>query len=159
MHRPHGRPSSGNVADPVLQTSAPTPAAAQALGQWEGMGGGYPGFTVTAVPPDPNMAVGPNHIVQWVNNAFVVFDKHGTQVQAPVADSTCWGALSTCYQGGGFSDPIIKYDRAADRWVVGEVAIPLLAGFFGQYAQCFAVSKTSDPTYASDANGNNTSRD
>jgi hypothetical protein len=103
------------------------------------------------------MAVGPNHIVQWVNNAFVVFNKQGGQVQAPVADSTFWGALSTCYQGGGFSDPVIKYDRAADRWVVGEVAIPLFAGLFGQYAQCFAVSKTSDPTFTSDANGNNTS--
>ena len=157
LHRPPGRPSSVSVADPVLQTSTPTPAAAIALGQWEGLGGGYPGFSVTAVPPDPNMAVGPNHIVQWVNNAFVVFDKHGAQVQAPVADSTFWGVLSTCYQGGGFSDPIVKYDRAADRWVVGEVAIPLLPGLFGQYAQCFAVSKTSDPTFVSDANGNNTS--
>ena len=118
----------GMLPIPSIQTSTPTPAAAQTLGQWEGLGEGYPGFTVTAVPPDPNMAVGPNHIVQWVNNAFVVFDKQGNQVQAPVADSTFWGALSTCYQGGGFSDPIIKYDRAADRWVVGEVAIPLFPG-------------------------------
>src|SRR5579864_9828640 len=70
LHRPPGRPSSGNVADPVLQTSTPTAAAAQALGQWEGVGEGYPGFSVTALPPDPNMAVGPNHIVEWVNNAF-----------------------------------------------------------------------------------------
>jgi Big-like domain-containing protein len=157
LYRPPFRAGAGNIADPVLQTSAPTPAAAQALGQWEGLGEGYPGFTVTAVPPDPNLAVGPNHIVQWVNNALVVFDKQGNQVQAPVADSTFWGALSTCYQGGGFSDPIVEYDRAADRWVVGEVAIPLFPGLFGQYAQCFAVSKTSDPTFTSDANGNNTS--
>jgi hypothetical protein len=140
-----------------VQTFAPTAATAQALGQWEGLGEGYPGYTVSAVPPDPNMAVGPNHIVQWVNNDLVVFDKQGNQVQAPVADSTFWGAYSTCYQGGGFSDPIIEYDRAADRWLVGEVAIPLIPGFFGQYAQCFAVSKTSDPAFVSDASGNNTS--
>src|SRR5262249_42890072 len=55
------------------------------------------------------------------------------------------GVLSTCYQGGGFSDPIVQYDRAADRWLVGEVAIPLLPPIFGQYAQCFAVSTTPDP--------------
>ncbi len=151
------RPNAGNIVDPVVQTSNPTPATAQSLGQWEGLGGGYPGYAVTAVPPDPNIAVGPNHIVQWVNNALVVFDKQGNQVQAPVADSTFWGAFSTCYQGGGFSDPIIEYDRAADRWLVGEVAIPLFPGFFGQYAQCFAVSKTSDPSFVSDVNGNNTS--
>lgn len=103
------------------------------------------------------MAVGPNHIVQWVNNAFVIFDKQGNQLQTPVDDSTFWGINSTCYQGGGFSDPVIEYDRSADRWVVAEVAIPLLPGFFGQYAQCFAVSKTSDPSFVSDVNGNNTS--
>jgi len=127
-------------------------------GQWEGLGAGYPGFTITAVPPDPNLAVGPNHIVQWVNNAVVVFDKHGNQVQAPVADSTFWGGtFSTCNQLGGFTDPVVQYDRAADRWIVGEVALPLFPGLFGQYAQCFAVSKTSNPTFVSDANGNNTS--
>jgi Bacterial Ig-like domain (group 3) len=157
LYRPPVRPRPGTVADPVLQTSTSTAATAQTLGQWEGLGEGYPGFTVTAVPPDPNIAVGPNHIVQWVNNALVIFDKQGRQVQAPVSDSTFWGVLSTCYQGGGFSDPIIQYDRAADRWLVGEVAIPLLPPLIGQYAQCFAVSKTSDPTFVSDANGNNTS--
>ena len=116
---------SGNVVDPVVQTSTPTAAAAQGLNQWEGLGAGYPGFSVTAVPPDTNIAVGPQHIVEWVNNAFVVFDKQGAQIQAPVADSTFWG-LSTCYQFGGYSDPIIQYDKIADRWIVGEVAIPLL---------------------------------
>src|SRR5215472_4442692 len=156
FHSPAG-PHTGNAADPVVQTATPIRAAAQSLGQWEGLGEGYPGFTVSAVPPDTNMAVGPNHIVQWVNNAFVVFDKQGHQLQTPVDDGTFWGINSTCYQGGGFSDPVIQYDRAADRWIVAEVAIPLLPGFFGQYAQCFAVSKTADPSFVSDVNGNNTS--
>jgi Big-like domain-containing protein len=145
--RPHlpARHGSGDVMDPVVQTSTLTSAASQSLGQWEGLGEGYPGFTVTAAPPDPNIAVGPNHVVQWVNNAFVVFDKSGAQVAAPVSDGTFWGLLSTCNQLGGFSDPIVQYDRAADRWLVGEVAIPALPGLFGQFAQCFAVSTTSDP--------------
>ena len=141
-----GRPSSGMTADPVVQTST-SPATAQMAGAWEGLGSGYPGFSITAVPPDPNMAVGPNYIVQWVNNAFVVFDKQGRQVLAPVADSTFWGS-ATCNQLGGFSDPIVQYDRMADRWFISEVGIPLLPGVLGQYAQCFAVSKTSDPTGA-----------
>jgi hypothetical protein len=141
----------------VVQTSTPAPAAALSLGQWDGLGASYPGFTITAVPPDPNLAVGPNHIVQWVNNAVVVFDKHGAQVQAPVADSTFWGASSTCNQLGGYTDPVVQYDRAANRWIVAEVALPLFPGLIGQYAQCFAVSKTSDPTFVSDASGKNTS--
>ena len=143
--RPPARHSAGDVVDPVVQTSTATAASSQGLGQWEGLGEGYPGFSVTAVPPDPNMAVGPNHIVQWVNNAFVVFDKSGREVNPPVSDSTFWGN-STCNQLGGFSDPIVQYDRAADRWLVGEVAIPLFPGLIGQFAQCFAVSTTSDPT-------------
>src|SRR5579859_4220069 len=154
---PPARLGNGNVADPVVQTSTPTPSAAKSLGQWEGLGEAYPNFSVIAVPPDPNMAVGPNHIVQWVNNGFVVFDKQGNQLQMPVADSAFWGDLSTCYQGGGYTDPIVEYDRTADRWVVAEVSLPLFPGLFGQYAQCFAVSKTSDPSFVSDANGNNTS--
>jgi hypothetical protein len=141
-----GRKTLGATADPIVQTAS-SPATAQALGEWEGLGSGYPGFSITAVPPDPNMAVGPNYIVQWVNNAFVVFNKQGQQVLAPVADSTFWASAS-CNQLGGFSDPIVQYDRVADRWFVSEVGLPLAPGVFGQYAQCFAVSKTSDPTGA-----------
>src|SRR6476660_9588331 len=143
---PHSRPHAGNAPDPVVQSSTPVPAAAQSEGNFEGLGAGYPGYAITAVPPDPNGAVGPNHYVQWVNNAFVIFNKQGTQVQAPVSDGTFLGSFSTCNQLGGFSDPIVQYDRAADRWLVGEVALPLFPGLFGQYAQCFAVSTTSDPT-------------
>ena len=145
VRRPHAGRASNDGADPIVQTSTPTTATAQSLGQWEGLGGGYPGYAITAVPPDPNMAVGPNHIVQWVNNAFVVFDKQGRQVLAPVDDETFWGN-STCNQLGGFSDPIVQYDRLSDRWVIGEVAIPLFPGLIGQFAQCFAVSTSPDPT-------------
>ena len=145
LHRPFLR--SRNIPDSAVQTSTPTLASAQGINQWEGLGVGYPGFTLTALPPDPNMAVGPNHIVQWVNNAFVVFDKQGNEILAPVDDGTFWGGLlGTCNQLGGFSDPIVQYDRMADRWIVGEVALPLFPGLFGQFAQCFAVSTTSDPT-------------
>ena len=145
-HHPPAHRGAGNVIDPVVQTSTNTPAAAQGLGQWEGLGAGYPGFTITGVPPDPNIAVGPNHVVQWVNNAFVVFDKSGVAVTNPVADGTFWGLSTPCNQLGGFSDPIVQYDRVADRWLVGEIALPLLPGLFGQFVQCFAVSTTSDPT-------------
>ena len=146
MHVPPRRPHQGNVTDPVLQNSTSTPAISQSLNQWEGLGAGFPGFTVTALPPDTNAAIGPSHIVQWVNNAFVVFNKQGAQVLAPVDDASFWGVLSTCYQFGGFSDPIVQYDRAADRWLVGEVAIPLVPPILGQFAQCFAVSTGPDPT-------------
>jgi len=99
QHRPPGRSNSENVSDPVVQHSTQTAALAAAGGQWEGLGAGYPGFSLTAVPPDTNMAVGPNHIVQWANNAFVVFNKSGGTIMAPVSDSTFW-ANATCNQLG-----------------------------------------------------------
>ena len=83
LRHPHGPARSKNLTDPMVQTYASTPAASQSLGQWEGLGVGLAGFVPTAVPPDPNMAVGPNHIVQWVNNSLVVFDKQGNVLQAP----------------------------------------------------------------------------
>ena len=154
LRHPHGPARSNNLTDPAVQTYASTPAASQSLGQWEGLGVGLAGFLPTAVPPDPNMAVGPNHIVQWVNNSLVIFDKQGNVLQGPILDETFWGSIfGTCDQLGGMSDPIVKYDRAADRWIIGEVAIPIIS----QFVQCFAVSKTSDPTFTSDANGLNTS--
>ena len=144
-HATPRKAGSGNLVDPVVQGSATGTAAAQSLNNWEGLGNGYPNFAIVGVPPDTNMAVGPNHIVQSVNGGFVVFDKTGHQVLAPVDDSTFWGG-TTCDQLGGFSDPVVQYDRAADRWLLSEVAIPLLPGLFGQYAQCLAVSTTNDPT-------------
>lgn len=134
------------VSDPVLQSSTPTALAATSLSQWEGLGYDFPNFTITGVPPDTNMAVGPNNIVQWVNGGFAVFDKSGHTLFS-VDDSTFW-ANASCNMSGGFSDPIVQYDKVADRWIIGEVGIPLL--FYPQlglvYTQCLAISTTSDPS-------------
>src|SRR5262252_5339188 len=41
-------------------------------------GAGLEGVSASGyAPPDTNMAVGPNHIVQWVNVRFAVYDKAG----------------------------------------------------------------------------------
>jgi hypothetical protein len=143
LHHPPVKSRTTNLADPVMQTSTPIAATATSLSQWGGLGYDFPGFSIVGVPPDTNMAVGPNHIVQWVNGGFAVFDKSGHTLYS-VDDGTYW-ANSNCNQLGGFSDPIIQYDRVADRWIVGEVAIPLWPGLIGQFAQCLAVSTTNDP--------------
>lgn len=139
----HG--TTGGLVDPVVQSTATGTLTAQSLNNWEGLGNGYANFTIVGVPPDTNLAVGPNHVVQWVNGGFVVFDKTGHQLMAPLDDSTFRGN-STCNQLGGYSDPIVQYDKTADRWLIGEIAIPAFPGLLGQFAQCFAVSTTNDPT-------------
>ena len=90
-------------------------------------------------PPDPSIAVGPNHIIQMVNGSsgayFKVFDKAGGQVVA----QTYLDALSG---KGGLGDPITMYDQLADRFIMTEFVNKNEVGTQGLV---FAVSQTSDP--------------
>ena len=94
-------------------------------------------------PSDVNLAVGPNHIVQTVNVQFAVYDKTGTLLSGPTNFTTLFSTLpNNCSNGS--SDPIVNYDRQADRWLISDVAFTGSAPFL----ECYAVSKTNDPTGA-----------
>src|SRR3954471_7570861 len=45
-------PGPVGLADTVQQTSVTTPARAHIVHNYDGLGDGYPGFTVGAIPPD-----------------------------------------------------------------------------------------------------------
>jgi len=85
-----------------------------------------------AMPPDPSGAVGPNHYVQMVNSSIQIFDKTGNSLWGPSALTS----IITSNAG----DPIVMYDRFADRW--------FLSGFGNGNSLSFAVSQTNDPTGA-----------
>ncbi len=91
----------------------------------------FPGITTSAPPPDPTAAVGPNHVVQMVNTSWSVWDKTG--VQEPGFPKSTADPL-----GGNYSDPIVLYDREADRWLIS------ILGSLTNFK--IAVSETSDPT-------------
>jgi hypothetical protein len=137
--------------DPVLQAprAALAPLAASApLTNFDGVGNGVSGpggtFTVNSAPPDTNAAVGPNHIVETVNTDLAVFNKTtGAIVFGPVAINTLWSGFGGGCQVDNDGDPIVTYDRLADRWIISQFQVtstPL--------QQCVAVSKTADPTGA-----------
>ena len=107
---PHG---SSNVPDPVVQSVAGDPANATAGAGFEGLGKGFPGYSVNLAPPDPNIAVGPNHIVQWVNLSFVVFNKAGVVLQGPTPGNTLWSGFGGACESQNSGDPIVQYDRLA----------------------------------------------
>jgi hypothetical protein len=96
-----------------------------------------------SAPPDPNLAVGPNHIVQMVNTEVAVYDKNGNLHSGfPKTIGSVFGALGgSCT--GNFGDPIVQYDKAADRWLISQ-----LGSFSAPFYECIAVSQTSDPTGA-----------
>ncbi|MCH2112103.1 MAG: hypothetical protein MK213_04530, partial [Planctomycetes bacterium] len=80
--------------------------------------GGFTAFNSTGwVPPDPNLAVGQDHIVGVVNSQISFFKKDGTQTYTKSLSGSngFWGA-----QGAGsfVFDPIAVYSPHHDRYVV-----------------------------------------
>jgi hypothetical protein len=103
-------------------------------------GGGifdFLGFTSTGwVPPDPEMGVGPDHIVVMVNGGIAWFLKDGTQqFQQDINGSGgFWGSVGA---SGFVYDPEVVYDIHSQRFYV--FASDGNAGFL------LAVSDDSDP--------------
>lgn len=67
-----------------------------------------------SIPPDPDIAVGPNHIMAVVNSDFAIFDKKGNLQKRINADS--W--YSHLFSGVGSFDPKVKYDHYNNRWIM-----------------------------------------
>jgi hypothetical protein len=129
--------------DAALQSStlAPTLAAPSIGLNFDGIGNGVAGFSVRYAPPDTNGAVGPNHFVQTVNTDIAVYTKTGALAFGPVATSTLWSGFGGGCETNNDGDPIVVYDRIADRFVVSQFSVNTLP-----YLQCVAVSQTGDPT-------------
>jgi len=141
------RPASSGVQTAGIQRSAGPFAAPPTLLNFEGLGQGFSGpqgsFSVASAPPDPNTAVGPNHIVETVNTDLAVFNKAGTAVYGPVAINTLWSGFGGGCATNNDGDATVSYDRTADRWVIQQFSVSTTP-----YLECIAVSKTPDPTGA-----------
>jgi uncharacterized membrane protein len=138
-------PDSSSTPDPVLQSTRGT-ASAPALGVgFEGIGEGFSGpsgpFFVTSAPPDPNAVVGPNNIVEVVNQSFAVFDKSGTPVYGPVPTNTVWSGFGGGCEANDNGDATVEYDKLAGRWIISQFSVGT-----APYLQCVAVSTSADPT-------------
>jgi hypothetical protein len=134
-----------NEPDMVHQQTAPlapaTHAPAIGLG-FEGLGNGALGFTPNAAPPDTNGAVGATQYVQWVNESFAVFNKStGALIAGPTAGNSLWSGFGGGCQNNNDGDPIVTYDKAANRWVFSQFSVSTTP-----FLQCVAVSTTSDAT-------------
>ncbi len=83
-------------------------------------GAAFPGITQTGwVPPDPTLAVGPNHIVTTVNQSIAFLTKDGTLTfQALLNVNGAPGFFEDVGAGGFTFDPKCFYDHLAQRFVV-----------------------------------------
>jgi hypothetical protein len=98
------------------------------------VGQGYTGVN----PPDTVGDIGPNHYIQAINGgggtAVQVYAKDGS----PIGSSFALDSLGSGSCASGYGDPIVLYDRLADRWFLQEFSSS------GNY-MCIYISQTGDP--------------
>jgi hypothetical protein len=95
---------------------------------------GYTGVN----PPDTVGDIGPTHYIQSINDGggavVQIYDRSG----APIGSSFAMDNLGSGSCASGLGDPIVLYDRQADRWLLQEFSSS------GNY-MCFYISQTPDP--------------
>ena len=131
---------SVSFRDPVLQSSTPALLAPTVNLSFAGVGQGFSGpngsFSVTGAPPDTNGDVGPNHYVQTVNQDLMIWDKNGTKLHGPLPINSLFQSLGGLCAADNDGDPVVLYDRAADRWFISQFAV---TNPNPNYHQCVAV--------------------
>jgi len=129
------------MEDPVRQQTY-TGFSPQLGLNFQGISDGQNNFWVEYVPPDTNGAVGSTQYVQWVNTYFAVFNKQtGALILGPAAGNVLWSGFGGACEIDNDGDPIVSYDKLADRWVMSQFSVSN-----PPYLQCIAVSVTPDAT-------------
>lgn len=105
---------------------------------------GFEAITATPwTPPDPSLAVGPNHVLMTVNMAVAWYDRDGDEQFSAYLDSTGNPGFFEEIGGGDFTfDPKCFYDPVAERFVV--LALEVYDDTQEAWIT-FAVSDDSDP--------------
>src|SRR5467141_2003129 len=138
---------------PLRQPARPTPAPAASVTQDQALqqlslplvstspGLDFDGIGADGVaPPDTNGSVGATQFVQIVNVEYAVYNKtSGALLLGPTPIHNIWSGFNGDCANGDGSDPVVLYDKAAQRWVIGQMNVTL-------HAYCMAVSTTSDAT-------------
>ena len=134
---------STNGPDTAVQTSTGPLINATSGLNIAGKGNGDYGFAPNSAPPDINGAVGATQYVQWVNESFAVFNKSTGAIAAgfPKSGNTLWAGFGGGCEVNNDGDPIVQYDKAANRWILTQFSVTTTP-----YLQCVAVSTTSDAT-------------
>jgi hypothetical protein len=96
---------------PVGGVGGPQSPAPTILGSFAGMDENVNPFLLS--PPDTNLAVGPNYVMEGVNLALRIYSKDGT-VQTTVSLNDFFAPLGTTSAG----DVVVVYDDIANRWYV-----------------------------------------
>ncbi|HEX8078360.1 MAG TPA: dockerin type I repeat-containing protein, partial [Chthoniobacterales bacterium] len=128
-------PSSGEPTAPDAITSAATGF------NFEGIDGSPTGAT----PPDNNGSVGNDQFVEMVNSRYQVWslnrqNKTASSLAGPANINTLFANFGghPC-QTRNNGDPVVLYDKVANRWLLSQFTSGAVNGF---YYQCVAISTT-----------------
>jgi len=126
------------LQESALNLPAMTPLAAPLTGQAPVPGSGWASLDYndgSGVPPDPELAAGPNHLIAAVNSSFAIYNKSGSLVGGPYEFGAFMNSNPNC---NAFNfDPNALYDEKAGRYILGIDV--------DGYYYCLAVSATSNP--------------
>ena len=127
-------------ADAKAGNAPITPALATTGFNFEGIPGSG------SFPPDNNGSVGNNQYVEMVNSRYQVWALNrntntATSELGPVNINTLWAGFGGACQTQNAGDPIVLYDKIANRWFLSQFTSDADAG--GVFYQCVAVSKTA----------------
>jgi hypothetical protein len=137
-----GAAANPQTRDPLVSDLAGQPEpdlAATVLLKFDGL------INNCCVPPDTNGSVGATQFVETVNLSYEVFDKTtGAVAQAARTLKSIWtGFGGMCETGPNFSDPVVLWDKAAQRWFI---TVLTYNSSFSSSSQCMAVSTSADAT-------------
>jgi len=123
---------------PGLAPLVPSPAPAQSFKGLDDIP--RVGTTSIVIPPDVDGAVGPDKILEGLNNNYRIFDKASGTVSSTVSILTFWAATG----GSAVFDPKTLYDPVQQRWI----AVALSDARSAASSILIGVSQTSDPSGA-----------
>ncbi len=150
LQLPPWRTPRSNQPDPVTQVvppsrhpSAPSAPAAPTTGfNFAGMSG------AGSFPPDNNGSVGNNQYVETVNSRYQVWSLNratntATSILGPANLNSLWAGFGGACQTQNSGDPIVLYDKVANRWLISQFTSAAVSGLF---YQCVAISTTASAT-------------
>jgi len=111
----------------VEQTTNGTKPGAVIAESFDGLGAGFAGPQGTARvnnPSDNSLGVGPNHVVQIVNQRMAIFTKRGKTfdttgkaLYGPVPTNTIFKGFGGACENRPSGDAVVRYDQLAGRWL------------------------------------------
>ncbi|MCX6580267.1 MAG: hypothetical protein NT166_08785 [Candidatus Aminicenantes bacterium] len=140
----HSTEPDSTIVEPTLNPKTPKDVTVVA---------GFAGMNLTSNgagwPPDTNGAIGPNHYVETVNTSIGIYNKStGAKISTTTFNNFFGGAgiTGTPCDANNNGDPIVLYDRYAQRWILFDFC--WYSTYSGGSWFAVAASQTSDPTGA-----------